>query len=341
MKDLILLSGEDIELAAGELQGVLRSMNISSIPVLFDGRSAFFKDSVPNTIVEKMGFAHFHGIISYISERTEGIIGEAIDIGLKDASPSRTISIKILSPTGKDEFSRSSIFETFDKMSRERGFKVHHRDPEQKLFLNVGKYISSGMITLEADRDNTEERRGSKMPFNRPIVMEPKLARVMVNLSGLPPDSLILDPFLGPGGLAIEAGHLGYEVIGIERDEAIHEGALKNIRAQSLEDSIRHFCGDSRKMDEMEWWDKVKSIDGIITDPPFGRSAPLMGEDPSRLIVDVISKAAVKMRKGAVIVMDTSREENLRQIDGFELIRTFGFRVHKSLTRYIGILRKL
>ena len=63
-------------------------------------------------------------------------------------------------------------------------------------------------------------------------------------------------------------------------------------------------------------------------------------ESPSELIFEVISKASLKMESGSVIVMDTSREENLRNIVGFDLERTFGFRVHKSLTRYIGILRK-
>jgi tRNA (guanine10-N2)-dimethyltransferase len=178
------------------------------------------------------------------------------------------------------------------------------------------------------------------MPFRRPIVMEPHLARSMVNLTGLPPGSIILDPFMGPGGLSIEAGHLDYRVMGVERDPDIFRGALSNIEAQGLTQSITAHLGDSRNLSDYEWWGQLDHIDGIVTDPPFGRSAPLMGEDPTVLLKDVLGSAGRKMKTGSPLVLDTDRESNLSGLDGFELHRTFPFRVHKSLTRFIGVLKK-
>lgn len=340
MKDLVLLSGENVELATGELKGVLMSLGISCEPSFIDGRSVIFDADIPPEVVERMGFSHFLGRIAYSEKRDRGDVQAAIKAGLMKADPDLSISVKIHSPDGKDEFSRSYIFHNFDEMARKMGFRVHHRDPEQKLFMNVGDHIISGTVVRETDRDGTDRRRGSRMPFNRPIVMEPKLARAMVNLAGLKPGSLVLDPFMGPAGLALEAAHLGYEVVGIERDEEIHTGALNNIKAHGMDRNVMTYYGDSRTMDRLAFWEDLKNFDGIITDPPFGRSAPLMGEDPEKLFIDVASKASLKMKRGSPLVMDSDRVDIFHRIEDFELMVIHPFRVHKSLTRYIGKLMR-
>jgi tRNA (guanine10-N2)-dimethyltransferase len=340
MKNVILLSGEHIDLAVGELNGALKCLNSEIHPDLIDGRSVYFKDQIKEGVAARMGFAHFQGSVSFFEPTSEGAVNEAIDTSLDDMDRSRSISISILSPGGKGDLSRGSIFKKFDELARKRGFQVFHREPEQRCFFNVGEYISTGPITEETERGTVDERRGSKMPFNRPIVMEPKLARAMVNLSGLDEGSTLLDPFMGPAGLAIEAGHLGFNVIGIERDEKIFQGARINIEAQCIGDRVTTLHGDSRKMMDLDIWDDIPEIHGIVTDPPFGRSAPLMGEDPSKLIMEVVGIASEKMGSGSPLVMDTSKEENLGSIPGFELERSFSFRVHRSLTRFIGILKK-
>ncbi len=45
--------------------------------------------------------------------------------------------------------------------------------------------------------------------------MSPKLARCMVNLTGVKENDLVLDPFCGTGGILIEAGIMGARVIGV------------------------------------------------------------------------------------------------------------------------------
>ncbi|GIQ99269.1 MAG: hypothetical protein CM15mP6_2860 [Methanobacteriota archaeon] len=56
-------------------------------------------------------------------------------------------------------------------------------------------------------------------PFFKPVTLDPRLARLMVSLSfsGGPP-SMIVDPFCGTGGIAIEASLLGLEVLASDLD---------------------------------------------------------------------------------------------------------------------------
>ncbi len=341
MRSVVFLSGEDVELAIGELEGVISSFGVRCDIEKIDGRLALIHGAVPEGTAQRMGLCHFSGDLYRSSDPSMDDIREMICSYLKEMRKERSISVKIISPASIEPISPSTLFEEFCSIAREEGFKVHHRSPEHQTFLIIGKFAYIGEIKETTSRDLTRSRRGSKMPFNRPIIMEPQLARCMVNLSSLPPGSTILDPFMGPAGLSLEAGHLGHKVIGVERDPNILEGARKNIEAQGLSKMIVSHLGDSRLLNEYEWWNEISSIDGIVTDPPFGRSAPLMGEDPSRLLKEVIRVSSRKMRIGSPLVLDTDREEYLSDIDGFELIRTFPFRVHKSLTRYIGILEKV
>ncbi len=340
MKGFILLSGEDIDLALGELEGVLRSFGSSISIESVDGRSVILTGPVPDGAADSMGLCHFSGDLKDACESMGGSIHDMVVRVLQGLDMKRTISVKVSSPEGEGELSRNALFTDFCLSASERGFRLHHREPDLGMFLIIGENAYMGIIKERSNRSTMAERRGSRMPFNRPIVMEPKLARAMVNLTGLCKGSVVMDPFLGPAGLAMEAGHLGFNVIGVERDPMIYKGALMNIEAQGLSADISAFNTDSRKLDETDWWKKVKRIDGIVTDPPFGRSAPLMGEDPSELLMKVISVISPKMEKGAPLVMDTDQNDNLEKLKDFNVKRVYPFRVHRSLTRFIGVLEK-
>lgn len=71
--------------------------------------------------------------------------------------------------------------------------------------------------------------------FGRPIrdskagMLPPKLAKILVNISGATPYGLILDPFCGSGTILQEAGILGFQkVVGIDRDPKAVEASTKN-----------------------------------------------------------------------------------------------------------------
>ena len=339
MKGFVLLSGEDIDLANGELRGAMRSMGSDQLPVERDQRAIVFQNPLPKGVARRMGFCHFQGRLRAPTSPEWSAIESSILSAVNDLDPNRSVSVKVVSPrTGP--LSRSKLFEGSSAILSESGFRVHHQNPQQKLFIVVGDIACVGIIEEEADRAQFAGRSGPRMPFNRSIVVEPKLARVMANLSGLPTGSTVLDPFLGPAGLAIEAARLGFQVVGVERDLQIYQGAEMNIDAQDLSGSITAHHGDSRMISETDWWENAGRIDGIVTDPPFGRSAPLMGETPSRLLQDVVHIVSCKMAPGAPIVADSDQRETFEGISGFRLEHVYPLRVHKSLIRFISVLKK-
>jgi tRNA (guanine10-N2)-dimethyltransferase len=340
MKGFVLLTGEAPDLALAEVNGALKALSSSEKAERVEGQIAVMNGAPPPGLAKRLGFSHFTGILDEVrSLELEDIIKGA-KASLEKVQKPVSVSFRVKVPKGKAPFSSSNLFETMDRIAREKGYAVRHRDPDQKLFVIVGEKAYIGRITMITERLSTNSRRGSKMPYNRPIVMDPRLARVLVNLSGLPPKSMIVDPFLGPAGLAVEAAHLGIKVLGIEKEAEIYHGARVNVEHLGLSDMIEIRSGDSRKLRDLPWMKGYEGFDGIITDPPFGRSATTGGADPGKLLNEVLSEVSSLLDKGAPLVLNSHSPDLIEDISGFELMERYSFRVHRSMTRHIAVLKK-
>ncbi len=89
---------------------------------------------------------------------------------------------------------------------------------------------------FKIDKKHFYNLKPHKRPFFYPGSMSPKLARCMVNLTGIKKGDLVLDPFCGTGGILIEAGIMGARVVGADIDERMVEGTIKNL----------NYCGIKR-----------------------------------------------------------------------------------------------
>lgn len=338
MEGVVLLSGEFPDLSVGELNGALKALN-SRIVVHMDERPLIILSGPPPSgLAERLGFCHFTGTVSITTDPDTDSILDGVTNLLKDHPPDRSISFRVKSMSSSRNLRSGQIFGKIEEMIGSGRWSMRHRHPDMKFFVTVDDRARIGWIAGETGRSSMLGRRGSRMPFNRPIVMDPRLARAMINLSGLPPGSTILDPFMGPGGLIIEGAELGLKGIGIERDPVIFEGGLKNIKETGHDSSIRAYHGDSRMIGATPGLPDISGIDGIVTDPPFGRSAGTMGIDPGQLLDDVIGAAGAHLKKGAPLVLDTGNRDILDDIRGFDLISIYSVRIHKSLTRYVAVL---
>lgn len=105
-------------------------------------------------------------------------------------------------------------------------------------FLLEGKTVSVALTTHVQDADAWSLR-----DFGRPVrdarngMLPPKLARLMVNLTGLTMDSrlrgndtILLDPFCGGGTILMEGLMLGHNMMGSDIDHAQIEGSRKNLQ---------------------------------------------------------------------------------------------------------------
>lgn len=74
------------------------------------------------------------------------------------------------------------------------------------------------------------EKRDMKKPVRREsLAISPRLAKILINLSGAKEGDLVLDPFCGVGGIIQEAVLMGINCVGIDRDSDAIEGARENL----------------------------------------------------------------------------------------------------------------
>ncbi len=341
MEGLIYLSGEDHALALGELKGAMKAMELGSRILHSTGPLVILDDVPPVGLAGRMGYCRFSGSLELTAEADPESIKMGLDLLLAEISKEEpvTLIVKGVDPGRKEE--RRVLSRVLDGHLRDRGFKVKFRGGGRKLVVCLDEIAHIGRIVEETDRRASRGRRIRNLPFVRPVVMDPVLSRAMVNLSGLPPGSRVLDPFMGPGGLMIEAGLVGLECAGVEIDEEIAAGALRNIEHMGLSESADVHMGDSRYLTSMKWFLDEAPFDGIITDPPFGRSARIEGESAEGLLVEVISAILPHLKGGAPVVLDVVDIDVLDRLEGLEIVDTYPVYVHRSMTRHLTLLRKV
>jgi len=121
--------------------------------------------------------------------------------------------------------------------------------------------------------DESVERRASQRPFFKPVSLEPRLARLAVNLASGPlHNGATLDPMTGTGGFAIEAALSGREVVGLDLDVEMVAGAKKNLEWSGSTANV-FFQGDATNVQASIPDDAPQSFSGIVLDPPYGRNS--------------------------------------------------------------------
>jgi len=185
------------------------------------------------------------------------------------------------------------------------------------------------------DRRATERRRMPTLPFQRPVSLPPKLARAAANLAGARPGARILDPFVGTGALLAEAGLLGAHLYGIDRDPTMVRGALRNLAHLGLE-ADELVAGDAGAVDFAR---PGVELDGILTDPPYGRSSGTGGEEASELVARVLPRWASRVRPEGRIVLIVPGGPTPLESPWQETAR-IPVRVHRSLTREFRVYER-
>jgi tRNA (guanine10-N2)-dimethyltransferase len=186
----------------------------------------------------------------------------------------------------------------------------------------------------QADEKDFSVRRPGFRPFFHPSSMHPRLARTMVNLSGAKVGSRFLDPFCGSGGILIEAGIIGCDMLGIDLDPQMAKGSKTNLQALGL--NSNNICiGDARHM-------PLNEADALATDPPYGRSSSTKGGKTCALVREFLGEASSLLRTGSKVCLSvpSSIDTAAFMSKGLKTLETHLIRVHRSLTRRIIILTR-
>ncbi len=183
-------------------------------------------------------------------------------------------------------------------------------------------------------RKDMEKRTAPMRPFFSPVSMHPFLARLLVNLSHTKKGELILDPFCGTGGILIEAAVMGRQVMGADASLSMVSGARMNLRYYGVDPGrVVH-----SSIEKLEIGVKV---DAIATDLPYGRSSPMF-HVTENFLADTVVKFGDLLRDGgySVVVSNTRELEQVAR-SNFQVINVIALRVHRSLTRFVHVFKKL
>lgn len=329
------LSGEHATLPFSEAIACLESLNADFRIVLkLDGclvvelqndasliRTLSKRLSMTHHLIEVLGIggAREDEILDIVSE-------SAIDI-------EGTYSVRVKSIKDNLRINTESMERRIGGIFYMRGAHADLKNPDlQFRVLRIGGKSIFGIIRGSVDRGAFEARRPHYKPFFYPGVLMPRVARALVNIAR--PSEYIYDPFCGTGGILVEAGLIGIRVIGGDVQRKLLVGAKMN---------LGHYGADYTLMyqDACRMALRDGSVDAVVTDPPYGRSAAIKAESLEQLLTGSLNEIHRVLKKGkrAVFISEQSIEVFAKEA-GFNLVESHLQRVHKSLTRRISVLEK-
>ncbi len=185
-----------------------------------------------------------------------------------------------------------------------------------------------GRVLLNLDRGSFDTRNPGKRDFFHPGVMMPRMARTLVNIAGVQPRDIVLDPFCGTGGILIEGDLLGAHAVGSDFDPLMVMGCRQNVPAADLmlADATDMPCRD-------------QGVDAVVTDFPYGQSVCIRKSNGmDRLYGDALEEISRVLKHGKRAVVVTHRDISPIAAEYCTVLQRHEQRVHKSLTRRILVL---
>jgi len=284
------------------------------------------------TAADPSGLASRLGLCHYVSELWASCDCADLDTcvrGIDVPGPIRVRSTKV-GETSVDLAGTSRRAGAI--LGKSKGVDLHH--PASDIRIVFSKQAHVGRMIGAVDRPSFEKRKNRYMPYIYPASLHPKYARALVNLTQVPKGGRLLDPFCGTGAIVAEASLIGLDSAGTDLSDKMVEGAKRNL-------AYLKAGAELRVADVGDILGKVGCVQGIATDPPYGRSTSTNGEKiPSlyerafRAFGDVLEKRS----RVAIVVPDL---DLLEGVEGFRLLGVHNLWVHRSLTRRFCVLEKL
>ena len=205
--------------------------------------------------------------------------------------------------------------------------KVNLTNPVTKIEIFFTHKEALAGLLLKEIKEPFAERRAHLRPELHPSSLHPKLAKALVNLTGIKKGTLV-DPFCGTGGILIEAGLMGFKAVGYDADEKMIVKANKN---------LEHYKITNYSLEKNDAIALKTKINFLATDLPYGKNTKK--QDLEKLYFLFLKKLKKILQKKAVIIFPHYiNYKYLIKKSGLKLKKEFSYYMHKGLTRKIAVL---
>ena len=323
------LSMECEPLARSEALAVARTLGTVSESVLEDnGVLVLETDANPTEFVKRIALCH--SVSEFICSCTPGEVEE--EASLVDLpGPIRVHSTRI--GTSHAEIDLNSVNRNVGAiLARNSGVDIHNPVSELRVVYSKGVYM--GRLLGSVDRASYETRKTRNMPFDHPVSIHPKFARCLVNLTEVRPGERLLDPFCGTGAILAEAALIGAEAIGADVSKRMIDGTRTNLDALNVKANLH--ISDVGTLGE-----QVDRVNGVATDPPYGRSSSTNQEPLESLMARALTAFSDVLDPGSKVAMAIADIGLLDGAEAFRLRDSHNLWVHRSLIRHFCVLERV
>jgi tRNA G10 N-methylase Trm11 len=276
-----------------------------------------------------------HKVAVAITSKTKSwpkLAGEVEDFlgGLHDDF---NFSVSLYGSDGTDEQEHESLASAILATVRKAGFRkanmIRPRNGSEVLtkeivsrkiidfvFLRLQGGYWVGVTAYIPDTEQFRLRSNERPVVSADISMSSRLAKLLLNVSGIEKGQTVLDPFCGSGTILSEALLGGVNCVGVDRDRKRVENTKRNLEwtsrtlsAKSASYSLK--IGDATRPETFE--DSAK-VDAVVTEPiflpkitfaPSLEKAQKLIRNSSRLYSESLYSIAGIVKKGGRVVIVT------------------------------------
>ena len=316
---LLHLSGENTELAREEalaLAGTEEYEQYGSILLL---------NTKYNKILERLAFTHGIFEVFFISDEDK-ILQDIINFNF-NKHYKENFRVKNLNLTGKEtEFSERRLGEMIYERLQNPHVKLTN-PKTQFFFIFASEKIICCRLIKNISKDFFQRKPHMK-PEMHPTGLSPKLAKALINLTGIKKGT-ITDPFCGSGGILVEAGLMGMNSIGYDIDR---------IMLKRAEINLKHYKVKKYKIEQKDATSLNHEIDYIVTELPFGKNSKITAkpEELNQAFFRTLDK--ILMKKAVIAIHDNIDHKNMIKNTKLRINKEFSYYIHKSMTKKILLL---
>ena len=185
---------------------------------------------------------------------------------------------------GIDSIESSTIAGELGYVFVKNGWSVDLENPTLELMLVLDgscDVVCWGIRKIRiSPRSGWKNRRATERPFFKPVSLDPILAKVIVNLTGIKSDGqeYLCDPMCGTGGILMEAALMEIPYVGIDFDQEMVSGCITNLEwilgknlENNLSNSVRY--GNATELSTILEDIPDMNITGFAFDPPYGKNS--------------------------------------------------------------------